>query len=725
MNEYCLKSIKEYLSKETIIDFETSFRFAKCCSELLRNGEKEHEGREVVIRALDSINKIDQRTRSIWNDLVEAAGLYPYFDVKQVHDESVLLRYEYNKSRHLKNIYFHEEQNSISALLQSGKTVVISAPTSFGKSLLIEEVVASGKYRNMVIIQPTLALIDETRKKLQKYSNKYKIIVSTSQKPDITKKNIFLFTGERVVEYRHFENVDFFVLDEFYKLSLKREDERAIVLNEALYKLLKYTNQFYMLGPMIKSIPDTFKQKYEVSWIRTDFSTVAIDEVELGIKPRTVSKDREVKLFELLAGLSEPTLIYCSSPQKATDLSGGFVDYIKAMPSMVRENHSTKNKDIIEWVKENIHPNWILVDALGNSIGFHHGALPRHLGSSIVDAFNGGKIQYLFCTSTLIEGVNTAAKNVVLFDKRKGLREIDFFDYRNIAGRSGRMKQYYIGRVYKFHDEPKQMMLDVDIPILTQKDAPLELLIYIDESELLPESSSKIQKIGELDGDLRNIFKLNSGLSVEGQLEVIRTLEHDIEQYRKLLKWTAFPNYYQLSAVIELAWNNLLRKGENKGGVRSAKQLSFYTISYCEMRSLGALIRKTLLSSYEIKQYPDPKERVNNVVFNILNLTRHWFDYKLPNLLGAMSNLQKYVFGKHGETSGDYSFLSAQLQNGFAAANLSALLEYDIPISAIRKLEKIFNRKMEIEMIIDELRRINLEKIGLNAYEINKLKVIL
>jgi replicative superfamily II helicase len=42
-----------------------------------------------------------------------------------------------------------------------------SAPTSFGKSLLIEEIVASKKYKNIIIIQPTLALLDETRKKFQ------------------------------------------------------------------------------------------------------------------------------------------------------------------------------------------------------------------------------------------------------------------------------------------------------------------------------------------------------------------------------------------------------------------------------------------------------------------------------------------------------------------------------------------------------------------------------
>jgi hypothetical protein len=41
--------------------------------------------------------------------------------------------------------------------------------------------VASKKFKNILIIQPTLALLDETRKKLKKYQEDYKIIIKTSQ----------------------------------------------------------------------------------------------------------------------------------------------------------------------------------------------------------------------------------------------------------------------------------------------------------------------------------------------------------------------------------------------------------------------------------------------------------------------------------------------------------------------------------------------------------------
>ncbi|UZJ66622.1 hypothetical protein OKW96_20500 [Sphingobacterium sp. KU25419] len=138
---------------------------------------------------------------------------------------------------------------------------MVSAPTSFGKSLLIEEFIASKKFKNVIIIQPTLALLDETRKKLKKYHADYSIIVRTSQGPSSDKGNIFLFTAERVNEYRDFPHIDFLVIDEFYKLSAKRDDERSDSLNNAFNYILKsFKSKFYLLGPNIDNISPGFTE---------------------------------------------------------------------------------------------------------------------------------------------------------------------------------------------------------------------------------------------------------------------------------------------------------------------------------------------------------------------------------------------------------------------------------------------------------------------------------
>lgn len=85
--------------------------------------------------------------------------------------------------------------------------------------------------------------------------------------------------------------------------------------------------------------------------------------------------------------------------------TSGFIDYLKNIESIQNGKIKEKNKDIIEWCKNNVHSNWILTKALEYSIAFHNGALPRHLGSSIVDSFNSGGIRYLFCTSNLCQRI--------------------------------------------------------------------------------------------------------------------------------------------------------------------------------------------------------------------------------------------------------------------------------------------------------------------------------
>jgi late competence protein required for DNA uptake (superfamily II DNA/RNA helicase) len=702
-----------------------SFDLSVYCSKLLRSGNDEAIGRDIVIRVRDSWRKIPEHTRPIWNDLTEAAGLYPYVNPEYL-SKSALLRYEYHKSPYLENVYFHEEQQTLSIELKSKKAVVVSAPTSFGKSLLIEEIIASQQHENIVIIQPTLALLDETRKKLLKYRREYKLIVSTDQVPDLQLGNIFLFTGERVVEYAHFPAIDFFVIDEFYKLSLERDDDRAIALNQAFHKLLGHTNKFYLLGPIVKNIPVNFKKRFDLTWFPTNFATVAVNEKSLEVSNKLKATEKKIEkkksLFDYLSANKDQTLIYCSSPNKATQLA---IDYINSLVNKSDEALLFDNAAMIEWIGENISRKWSLIDSLKAGVGFHHGALPRHLGSSIVDAFNDGNIRHLFCTSTLIEGVNTSAKTVILFDKQKGTAPIDFFDYKNIAGRSGRMNKHFIGNVIRFEKQPEQMDLFVDIPLFDQKNAPLEILIGLEDSEVDTEAKERLNNFNQLTEDLKEVIRKNKGVSIEGQQNIIEHIESDIPGYHALMNWSSYPKYEQLLAVIKLAWAHLLKPGENKADIRSPEQLTFLTIKYATLKSTTALINATINEDYWVKLFPDDQERINKVTFFILNVTRHWFDYKLPKWIAVISELQHYVFTKNNRPPGNYSFYAGLLENGFLPKGFAALMEYDIPFSAIKKIQSLLadsNTAEQNIMYINQLTRLQLKKMGLLDYEIKKIR---
>lgn len=721
----------EFLANRKEISIEDSFDLSKYCAFLLRNDEK--EGRDIVIRVHDNWINIPESTKQIWNDITESAGLYPYVNPEYL-SISALLRYEYHKSPFLKGVYLHEEQQQLSVELQSKRSVVVSAPTSFGKSLLIEEIVASQLYKQIVIIQPTLALLDETRKKLLQYKDIYKVVVSTSQDPDNEKGNIFLFTGERVVEYDRFPQIEFFVIDEFYKLSIDRDDDRAIALNQAFHRLLKFTNKFYLLGPMIKNIPVNFKNKFDLTWFPTEFATVAVDEtsnmVEGRLKAKEKKEQKKLNLFSFLSTLKEQTIIYCSAPNKATNLALEFLTHLKENNIQIENEFVSENNDIIEWIKESVNNNWSLNNALEYGIAFHHGALPRHLGSTIVDYFNNGSVRWLFCTSTLIEGVNTSAKNVVLYDKEKGRKPIDFFDYKNIAGRSGRMRKHFVGNVIRFEDQPEQMELFVDIPLFNQEQAPLEILISMEAEDIDEKAKPRLDAFNNLPDDLKEVIKLNSGISIDAQIAIISEIESNLNFYHSQLSWTSLPkNFDNLSTVIELCWPTLTGPGDKNYiegiGRLSARWLASFTFSYINLKSINAVIRTYINDPFWVERIPDLQKRIDTATYSILHITRHWFDYKLPKWLNVISNLQEYTFKKNNLSYGNYSFLASSIENGFLHPNIAALNEYDIPLSAIRKLAKYVNKDRTPEMNIINLNQLSDEELfanGLLKYEIGKIR---
>ena len=713
----------DLLASSERLDFENSFELARTCSQLLADPNNENNGRDLAIRVLEQLDSISENTHTMWNDIVESAGLYPYVR-HDILSSSAAIRKEYHKSQFLDDYYLHSEQQYYSALLQGKKSLVLSAPTSFGKSLLIEEVVASKNYKNIVIIQPTLALLDETRKKLSKYSDYYNLIVSTHQEAT-DGCNLLLFTGERVVEYENIPKIDFFVIDEFYKLSLARDDDRAIILNQALYRLLKMTKKFYLLGPNIYNISREFIDNLGAEWHKSQYATVAVDITKTyeGKNWKVRDKRRVKELNELLVPLSEPTIIYCSSPSKATQLAQSFMKHLEEQ-KLASDLLDDKNcSEMVEWLKENIHSDWCLSKLLKHGIAFHHGNIPRHLGSSIVDEFNAGSIRYLFCTSTLIEGVNTTARNVMLFDKHKGRKPIDFFDYKNIVGRSGRMTIHYVGKVFEFHQDPKQMELAVDVPLFTHTLAPIELLIQLDKQDIQIEAEKRLEKFDSLDPGLQKIIKDNSGILVEGQLNIVEELNKNVEHYAQLLSWSSIPTYYQLLAVIELMWSNLLKKTESKANIKSAKQLTVMTKQYLVGKNIHDLIHRNLNNDYWKEKFPDDIQRVQEVVLLCLSVYRHWFEFKLPRLLVAISGLQNYVLSENGYKPGNYTYLASLLENSFINGSLTVLMDYDVPSSAIRKFQRIFTQNESWGDVKNRLNEIELEEWGLNAYEINKIRM--
>lgn len=75
---------------------------------------------------------------------------------------------------------------------------------------------------------------------------------------------------------------------------------------------------------------------------------------------------------------------------------------------------------------------------------------------------------FLFCTNTIIEGVNTSAKNVIYYDNRIGSKNVDYFDYLNIRDRARRPMEHDVGKIINLKKPPEVEKTGIDFPFLNR-----------------------------------------------------------------------------------------------------------------------------------------------------------------------------------------------------------------------------------------------------------------
>src|SRR5690606_2898516 len=119
------------------------------------------------------------------------------------------------------------------------------------------------------------------------------------------------------------------------------------------------------------------------------------------------------------------------------------------------------------WLIESYGPNWLLPRLISRGVGVHNGQLHRSISQIQVKLFEASEgIEVLLSTSSIIEGVNTSAQNVILWKNKNGTSRLTDFEYRNIIGRSGRMFRHFIGEVYILEAPPEEQenQLRLELP---------------------------------------------------------------------------------------------------------------------------------------------------------------------------------------------------------------------------------------------------------------------
>lgn len=381
---------------------------------------------------------------------------------------------EYLRIPEAENEYFFRAQKEIYEKFNE-PYFSYSAPTSLGKSYImrtfIREQIAKGKQCDFAIIVPTKALINETTEKLTEVlgpelkEKNYRIVTSAGAMALEEEHNfIFAMTPERLLYLLILMKdipIEYLFIDEAHKISKK--DGRSAFYYKVVDMLSQRSTPPHIIfaSPNIPNpevylqlIPDVAnRENYKIA---TKFSPVNQEKFLI-----------DFKCFELhyYNEATQKLTKYCSFPEDK-----GLLDFVHELGEGARSIVYSNSKDnVVEYalqyatqlqplhdsdldvlaqdIRQDVHGDYYLADIVEKGVAYHMGYLPSTIRARIESLYKDGKIHTLFCTSTLLEGVNLPADNLFITSHKNG-GDMSPVDFRNLMGRVGRIEFNLYGNVF-------------------------------------------------------------------------------------------------------------------------------------------------------------------------------------------------------------------------------------------------------------------------------------
>ena len=649
--------------------------------------------------------------------------------------------------------------------------LLVSAPTSYGKTFLMREIVFLNKdrYKNILLVFPTVALLLENAQEMsrfiQDHNLNYDIVKTVDDIADDENPKIFVFTPERALQLiASFPDlkIDFFFFDEVYKIDEDYcsdpldehgdegdisaivnpkqgayhkknflDENRGKTFRIALYLLAKSVDDYYLAGPNLNK--DQFGPglrrfiKYnhitvkEITFEPTLRITVNAYTSHIEEKlPEFVDKSSHTELVPISKKVNEriesvvsyikqknygKTLLYCTTPAKAIEYSGKLSQKHGAIQNF--ENYPEDFKRFFDHVKkeydvENSVEQWSLVKVLKNGYGMHHGKLPKYIQREILEQFNRGTFNILFCTSTIVEGVNTDAQNMIILNTTKGGNKLTPFDIKNIKGRAGRYYHCFIGRVFytskELCDIENSSTLSLDFA--TYSDKPLDA-IDLDNAELADLTTQNAHAKSEREKKIsqfllpEELFVQNRTITREYQEQLLEKLmeEEEYNILRPLLLHDV-----QVETFLKYRWINKILKLFISAGLideLTEKRYSAVANNYYEKGFKGLL-------QFEISQYKKGKiKSVDKAYSEAFNSVKDILEHRIPKILSLFESIAIFVAEQNGDAVAPGFSLSKvrrYYETGVKSLLGEALIEYGFPTDAIRRIEKQYPQLLRMNI---------------------------
>lgn len=387
--------------------------------------------------------------------------LTPYFnesDEPNLYETIILNKNQQRKVTHINDdIYFSPPQYDALNFLENNDKVIFSAPTSFGKTMIVKEYIFKQKPKNIIYIVPTNALAYELEISFKENDNFSDYLIYDkllSESTIVNKKMFFIGTQEKFLELDQslLGEIDLFVIDEAYKLHESIDNIRSYKLSETfLNSFVLNSNKIFLLSPIAEFIGF---EKYNFVHFDSNFNAVEKNYVLLD----------EKYFFDkfLEEGNKNKSILFCSSPAQINET------YYK-----IESNDFKKIKSsFLNQLRQDIHPEWIVTKLLERGILVHHGQMPKYIQNRMINLFNyDKKYNILLGTNSISEGINTVTKNLFIHPENA---VSDKLLLKNTIGRAGRLGKYPIGYIFSTKELESELEDKIQIKLAISEEKELK-----------------------------------------------------------------------------------------------------------------------------------------------------------------------------------------------------------------------------------------------------------
>lgn len=357
----------------------------------------------------------------------------------------------------------------------------VSAPTSAGKSRIIREyfleVAHQASRFTLVYLVPTRALIEEVSRDLRRELPPDIGVFTMPWDPGLVEssKTILVVTQERLhlaLEIIPSFRVSLLFVDEAQSLA---SDARGILLQYVIERTIRRSPEAQVLfaSPLTSNpelfvedappdrrsdsfVSETVTVNQNLLWVEHinqkplcravylifDGNKHRVGELVLAQRATTVSM-RIALVAYALAGNTHGNVIYVNGQSEAEKVAKAVFEQLPHVTEVDAEIEHLR-----DLIKTAVHSKYLLVDVLARRVAFHYGNMPLVVRTEIERLFGEGKIYYLICTSTLLEGVNLPCRTIFMRNPKKGVgNPLSEGDFWNLAGRAGRWGKEFAGNV--------------------------------------------------------------------------------------------------------------------------------------------------------------------------------------------------------------------------------------------------------------------------------------